>query len=280
MFRRGSLRDPKALTSSIVLLGAACLTGCSHPLGAEFKKTMTLDRIRLAAVHSITSPEVYVPLAGVAVFSIADFDDKVSDWARDHTPVYGSERTARDASDILRWTAAGAAGGTWVLRQPNVESPDTSEWTERQREEWAKWQRDGILGFSAVAVTQGVTEGLKISVGRERPNGEDDKSFPSGHSSGAAATAQVARHNLRRNEHISEGWKRAGDVGLIALPYATAWGRVEAGKHFPSDVLFGMFLGNLFTTFANKLIDLEDAHVYAYPTEDGKSVMLGISISF
>jgi len=40
-------------------------------------------------------------------------------------------------------------------------------------------------------------------------------------------------------------------IGLASLTTGTAWARVEAGKHFPSDVLAGMALGHLIGAFIN-----------------------------
>jgi len=37
---------------------------------------------------------------------------------------------------------------------------------------------------------------------------------------------------------------RALDVGIDLLGYGTGWARVEAGAHFPGDVLAGIALGN------------------------------------
>jgi len=34
------------------------------------------------------------------------------------------------------------------------------------------------------------------------------------------------------------------DAGLTALTLGTGWARVEAGFHYPSDVLVGMAIGN------------------------------------
>jgi hypothetical protein len=43
-----------------------------------------------------------VPLAGAAVFAIDDFDEKVSDWAVEHNPIFGTEDTAADTSTTLK----------------------------------------------------------------------------------------------------------------------------------------------------------------------------------
>ncbi len=76
---------------------------------------------------------------------------------------------------------------------------------------------------------------LKATVSRTRPNGENDNAFPSGHTSTTFAAATVATHYY--------GWK----VGVPAYAIAALVGasRVEQGKHYLSDVVFGATLGYL-----------------------------------
>jgi hypothetical protein len=84
----------------------------------------------------------------------------------------------------------------------------------------------------AQIVTSIMTQGLKIAVGRTRPdNGR--YSFPSGHSSGTFANATVLHRHF--------GWK----VGLPAYGLATyvAASRLQENRHFASDVIFGAAIG-------------------------------------
>ena len=85
----------------------------------------------------------------------------------------------------------------------------------------------------AQLVTQGVTQLLKYSVGRMRPDGSSQRSFPSGHASGVFASATVL------NRHY--GWK----VGLPAFGVASyvAASRLSENKHYLSDVVFGAAIG-------------------------------------
>jgi membrane-associated phospholipid phosphatase len=87
--------------------------------------------------------------------------------------------------------------------------------------------------LEASLVTAGYTAVVKEIVGRTRPNGQDDKSFPSGHASNAFALATVAERHY--------GWK----VGVAAYGLAGLVGlsRLEQNAHFLSDVIGGATLG-------------------------------------
>ena len=84
----------------------------------------------------------------------------------------------------------------------------------------------------AQLITQGLTAAVKMSVQRGRPDGTQ-YSFPSGHSAVTFASATVLSRHY--------GWK----VGIPAYSLATyvAASRLQAKRHFLSDVAFGAAVG-------------------------------------
>lgn len=231
------------------------LQGCATlPNGHVWGEDATLrpgwNRVRESAVAAARDPWVWAPAVGAAVFQFDDWDRRTSDWARAHTPVFGSQRNADDWSDDLR-TASAIAHYLTIAATPG--GNDAQEWM------LAKGQ-GALAQIAAVAVTGGVTKALKSTAGRERPNGVDDESFPSGHASNVAVHTRLASENLRSID-LSRGTRRSLDVGLAAMTFATAWARVEAGQHFPSDTLVGIALGNFIGSFVNgAFLGLEDSN--------------------
>ncbi|CAM3545875.1 phosphatase PAP2 family protein [Flavobacterium gelidilacus] len=77
------------------------------------------------------------------------------------------------------------------------------------------------------------TEALKLVISKERPNGFDNKSFPSGHTS---VTFQSAAFIQKRY-----GWKFGAPAYLLAA--YTGYSRVQSDNHYFIDVLAGAALG-------------------------------------
>lgn len=94
------------------------------------------------------------------------------------------------------------------------------------------WKGTKQAAFSFGA-TYAVTAGVKHAIEEERPDGSDDKSFPSGHTSSSFAAAATL--------HKRHGW----EVGLPAHAVAAFVGlaRVKARKHYVHDVIVGAAIG-------------------------------------
>lgn len=89
------------------------------------------------------------------------------------------------------------------------------------------------------AATLVIVEALKSSTHQTRPNGKDDKSFPSGHSAVAFSAAQFMQ--------MKGGWEY-GLPAYVAASYV-ANSRVEAREHRWRDVVAGAATGAISTYY-------------------------------
>lgn len=99
-----------------------------------------------------------------------------------------------------------------------------------------EWDRT-FRGISAVLASSAVCKLTKLAVPARRPNGEDNKSFPSQHAAECFAAGLALRRQFDR------------DVGAIAIGAATfvSMTRLYAGKHHLRDVLAGLVIGAVST---------------------------------
>jgi len=94
--------------------------------------------------------------------------------------------------------------------------------------------RDGRWDFyQSFAANLVATNSLKALISKTRPNGADDDSFPSGHTSTAFQSASFI--------HFRYGIRRAFPAYLAAT--YVGWTRWESDKHFVIDVVAGAALG-------------------------------------
>ena len=90
-----------------------------------------------------------------------------------------------------------------------------------------------IQFYKSFGTTVGLTYALKFSVDRERPNQENNRSFPSGHSSATFGAASFI--------HMRYGLKYA-IFPYLAASY-TGYSRVHSQQHYTSDVIVGALIG-------------------------------------
>lgn len=99
---------------------------------------------------------------------------------------------------------------------------------------------DGQIAFyKSIGVASVVTFGLKYSVKRERPDGSNTRSFPSGHTMYAfqGATFIHRRYGLQ--------YALAAYTGALFVGYS----RIKSDKHYLGDVLAGAAIGTLSSWF-------------------------------
>ena len=153
-------------------------------------------------------------IGSAATVVVVPFDDEISEGLQ------GSASGLGDVGDVIgRPSVVGAATGVLILATPFIDN-----------------QRYRAFAFSlgqAWILNNALAEAIKASVSRTRPDGTDDHSFPSGHTSSSFAWASVAAHYYGKK------------VGIPAYIVASLIGvsRLERGGHFPSDVVFGATIG-------------------------------------
>ena len=126
--------------------------------------------------------------------------------------------------------------------------------------------------LGAAVATGGLTFLLKSAADRERPDISNDNSFPSGHTSISVTSAMIANRYIDDDNFKILNYYLAGSVG---------WGRIEAGKHHPSDVLWGAALGLFTTKFVHEFFGYSGDDTKSFlmtPTDDG--VMAQLSFAY
>jgi membrane-associated phospholipid phosphatase len=127
---------------------------------------------------------------------------------------------------------------------------------------------DGALqAGGSIGGTILITQGLKEAFPSRRPDGSDNNSFPSGHTSTSFAAAATL--------HNRYGW----EAGLPAYLVASFVGlsRVEARKHRVGDVLVGAAIG---TAVGHLVTRKANAQVQIIPWGDTKSIGAHVAVRF
>jgi hypothetical protein len=91
----------------------------------------------------------------------------------------------------------------------------------------------GMDLIEALTISEMVTQTLKFTTQRERPDGSNMRSFPSGHAADTFAFATALERHL--------GWR--GAVPAYAVASYVAISRLPANRHWLSDAVFGSTVG-------------------------------------
>lgn len=225
----------------LMVVFTIALTGCAvHRDQQVWGEGATLhpgwDRAGAGLIYAVSSPGVWGSMVASLAIQRGGWDQDVSGWAVEEAPVFGSPERASRWSDDLAATSELVRVGS-ALGAPHHQG------------EWFSQKMGGVLnGYLAYQTTRLATTTLKDEVSRERPNGANRASYPSGHTSTAAVHSTMAAEAFA---YYSGGSKlRAGlQGGSYAIAAATGWARVEAGVHYPSDVLAGFALGHMVGRF-------------------------------
>lgn len=126
------------------------------------------------------------------------------------------------------WDFGDFYGEGWVEGLGAIGSWSIGAFTDNLRlQEFGRDASESLIE-STILVT-----GLKYAVGRERPDGSNNQSFPSGHSITAFCFAPV----------VQKYWGWGAGVTAYALGTVTALARVAGYHHYLSDTIAGATLG-------------------------------------
>jgi len=135
--------------------------------------------------------------------------------AQEYKPYHGD-----GVDDYLRFAPIVSV---YVLKGAGVESKHS-------------WKRLAVNTLSSLVLTTGTTYALKKMVKSERPDGTDEDSFPSGHTSFAFAGATL----LCQEYGQKSPWIAVAGYTVATL---TAVDRVRRNRHHWGDVLAGAAIG-------------------------------------
>lgn len=202
--------------------------------------------------------------AGLALALGSEFIAKEQTWAGcgacdrtrinalDRTALGNHNPTARTVSDVGLFSLVALP---FVLDLGDVLIQRSRDRTSTRPRHLRGWGKDIVVLLETFAVTYATTNVVKLAVRRPRPYSyefdsavaeptENDArlSFFSGHSSMAFAMATSYAY-LFQTRHPSSRWVAPVWVLGMSLASVTAVARVEAGKHFWTDVMVGAAVG-------------------------------------
>lgn len=184
-----------------------------------FGQTVPVPVVLDSVVHETTTVVPTAVGAGLIVAGAAGHAASSHSWSfakasaeAEHTPV----------ADVLQYAPLAFP---WVMKAAG--SPTRSG-----------WGRMAVSQGAATLLMAGTVYGLKHAVDSPRPDGTDNRSFPSGHTAWAFMGATVTAREL--------GWRSPWyTVGAYTLATGIAVERVIDNRHFPTDVVAGAGIGIL-----------------------------------
>jgi len=269
------MRSVIAARLYVLIILASLLCGCGtlrngKGWGADATFSPGWDKTGTAAYNAMKSPFTWGPAAGAAILQIDNWDRRISRWATDTTPLFGSQAHANDWSNYLLYTS-GTIYATTVLLAPSGEQSGV-------------WLTNKIKGFvvggAAIGFSEGVVGILQPALNRGRPDGSP-RSFPSGHATAAASFSTLAAKNIAALQ-LPGCSEIMYDSGFVLVTAGTAWARVEANRHYPADILAGMAIGHFISAFVNDaFLGLDTSHDVTPDVEVSKNgIVLSIKGTF
>ncbi|HEX4348507.1 MAG TPA: phosphatase PAP2 family protein [Vicinamibacterales bacterium] len=172
------------------------------------------------AKHLPSLPNLYIAaVGGAAALAVHPLDDNVNTALRSHITF---------VNDVYK--PGHIVGETPVLVGFSVVVYGVGRLMDKP-----KASHFGMDMIRAEIVASVLTTALKYTVRRERPDGSDNLSFPSGHAAETFALATVIERHL--------GWK----MSVLGYAFASyvASSRLHDNVHWMSDVVFGAAVGTI-----------------------------------
>lgn len=240
-------------TVSVRSCVAVCKGGDSH----KFRATQLIAPTVLLAVGAI----------GSQIDDFKEIDFGLADRGHNTTPHSGFV-----AEDVVQYVPA---AGFYALKLSGVESVHN-------------YRDASVILAASYGITAVATKVVKEIAGVKRPNGADDKSFPSGHS----AVAFMGAEFLRMEYKGASPW--IGIAGY-AVATGTALARIGHNEHWLTDVVAGAGIGILGTRVAYwiypsvqsllfgkifKCKDMGNTAFMGLPYYDGTGAGLSLAVRF
>jgi membrane-associated phospholipid phosphatase len=203
----------------------------------EIKSNLDFGLIGFGAL-TLTSGQVLANNTSILTVSeINAFNpNQVNSFDRFATSNYSS--SAKTVSDVLAFSTV-AASACLIL-------------DKKIRQDWVTI---GVMGVEVLMVTYGLTSTSKNAVLRARPyvynptvpvevkqDVDARYSFFSGHTALTTSVSFFAA-KVYADTHPNSKWKPVMWSAAIVIPAITGWARVEAGQHFPTDIITGYVVG-------------------------------------
>jgi membrane-associated phospholipid phosphatase len=188
-------------------------------------------------------------------------------WGRSHL-VWSA---GRQVANAMSWATGYGVPGVLVFLAnrtplPAAQDPDGTLTAMKRGQDLA-------LVAEAWAVNDGINQVVKHDIARLRPDGSDNLSFYSGHTSDAFAMvmALYTTHRLRHDQD-------AHHVLLVGLPFAAMTGylRIAADKHYASDVLVGAAAGSAVGCFIPALHNTRFASIRPWITKQSRGIVIDV----
>jgi membrane-associated phospholipid phosphatase len=141
--------------------------------------------------------------------------------------------------DVIRWLSTSEAADTFfkpgkvIGAFPTLLSSAATVYVVGRSLDQPRVSSVGVDLIQSLIISEALTQAIKRTVRRERPDGTTHTSFPSGHSADTFAFATALERHL--------GWRSAIPAYLVSSYVAMS--RLPSNRHWPSDVVFGSVIG-------------------------------------